>query len=226
MDKNTPFQKALLDSTLEDFSHIPGENELSGDFSPQFEKSCKKLLRQSDFPVVYHLSCTVRRAVLIAAILAASVITAFAVPELRENIFSASDKPQYEYSFDPILAVSAPGSVETVYLPAHIPEGFTLERKLIHEKWVTCLWRSDEDTYITFDQYPIPEGAESVLSSEDSPYEIIELDGYEVFRIHSSAIKYYWTDNEYFYTLIFSPNISKQEHKNVFYSITAVPWSV
>ena len=45
MDKNTPFQKALLDSTLEDFSHIPGENELSGDFSPQFEKSCKKLLQ-------------------------------------------------------------------------------------------------------------------------------------------------------------------------------------
>lgn len=223
MNKNTVFQKALLDSTLEDFSKVPGENELPNDFSPQFEKSCKKLLGKSESAVVYHLSRTVRRAVLLAAILAASVFTVFAVPELRENILSRSATPQYEYSFDPISATSAPESVETVYLPTHIPEGFTLERKLIHEKWVTCLWRSDAETYITFDQYPIPEGAESVLSSEDSPYEIMELDGYQVFRIQSSAIKYYWTDNQYFYTLIFSPNISEQEHKNVFYSIAAVP---
>lgn len=223
MNKQTPFQRALLDSTLEDFDRIPRENDLPGVFSPQFEKSCKKLLRQSDSAVVYHLSRTVRRAVLVVAILAASVITALAVPEIRENIFSVPNTPQYEYSFDPVLAASAPEAVETVYLPAHIPQGFTLERKLIHEKWVTCLWRLDSDTYITFDQYPIPAGAESILSSEDSPYEIIELDGYQVFKIHSRAIKYYWTDNEYFYTLIFSPNISEQEHKNVFYSITAVP---
>lgn len=223
MNKNTVFQKALLDSTLEDFSRVPDENELPNDFSPQFEKSCKKLLGKSESTVVYHLSRTVRRAVLLAAILAASVFTVFAVPELRENILSRSGTPQYEYSFDPMLAASAPESVETVYLPAHIPQGFTLERKLIHEKWVTCLWRLDPETYITFDQYPIPAGAESVLSSEDSPYEIIELDGYQVFRIQSSAIKYYWTDNQYFYTLIFSPNVPEQEHKNVFYSITAVP---
>lgn len=221
MNENTVFQRALLDSTLEDFSKVPGENELPNDFSPQFEKSCKKLLGKSESAVVHHLSRTVRRAVLLAAILAASVFTVFAVPEIRENILSA--QISYEYSFDPMLAASAPESVETVYLPAHIPQGFTLERKLIHEKWVTCLWRSDSDTYITFDQYPIPRGAENVLSSEDSPYEIIELDGYQVFRIQSSAIKYYWTDNQYFYTLIFSPNIPEQEHKNVFYSIAAVP---
>lgn len=223
MNKNTPFQKALLDSALEDFSQVPDENELPGDFSLRFEKSCKKIMWNSDFPVAYHLSRAVRRAILVAAILAASVFTVFAVPELRENILSRSGTPQYEYSFDPISAASAPESVETVYLPTHIPEGFTLERKLIHEKWVTCLWRVDTETYITFDQYPIPADAESVLASEDAPYEVIELDGYEVFRIQSSAVKYYWTDNEYFYTLIFSHNISEQEHKNVFYSITAVP---
>lgn len=221
MNKNTVFQRALLDSTLEDFSNVPGENELPDNFSPQFEGSCKKLLGKSKSTVVYHVSRTVRRAVLLAAILAASVFTVFAVPEIRENILSA--QISYEYSFDPMLAVSAPESVETVYLPAHIPQGFTLERKLIHEKWVTCLWRLDDDTYITFDQYPIPKRVNSVLASEDAAYEIIELDGYEVFRIQSSAIKYYWTDNEYFYTLIFSPNIPEQEHKNVFYSITAVP---
>lgn len=221
MNENTPFRKALLDSTLEEFSQVPGEHELPDIFSPQFEESCQKLLGKSESAVVYHLSRTVRRAVLLAAILAASVITAFAVPELRENILSA--QISYEYSFDPMLAASAPESVETVYLPAYVPQGFIQERKLIHEQWVTCLWRSDSDTYITFDQYPIPKRADSVLSSEDAAYEIIELDGYEVFRIQSSAIKYYWTDNEYFYTLIFSPNIPEQEHKNVFYSITAVP---
>lgn len=224
MNKNTAFRQALLDSTLEDFSHIPSESDLPDDFSPQFDKKCKNLNKRSAPAVVYGLRRTVRRAVLLAAILAASVITVLAVPEIRENILSLSGDSLYEYSFDPILAASAPESIETVYFPAHIPQGFTLERKLIHEKWATCLWRSDPDTYITFDQYPIPQNAQGVLSpAEDSPYEVIELDGYEVFKIHSYAIKYYWTDNEYFYTLIFSPNISEQEHRNVFYSISAVP---
>ena len=81
-----PFEQALLDVILEEFSDVPCEQEIELTVSLKFQKMCKKLLRRAQHGTISHISITFRRAIIIAAIIAALVTTAMAVPVICEAI--------------------------------------------------------------------------------------------------------------------------------------------
>lgn len=219
-----PFQQALLDAVLEEFADIPAEEDIDLIPSPAFEEKCKELITKARQGKLRTLSKTMRRIILVAAIIAALATTAMAVPSVRQAIlrFFAHDAGSYyNFSFDPELAVNAPEYIEKAYKPTYIPEGYCEDVALIDIGWVVYTWYSPEkDDYISFDQYPIPPDSSGPHpDAGDVTVETLNLNGYQVFAVYSESTMYHWTDNEYFYQLIFGPTVSQEEGKKIFYSI-------
>lgn len=225
MDKTKlkPFEQALLDITLEAFADIPSEEEIELEFSDLFLSNNEKLIEKNRRGGFSGASKTIRRIILVAALIAALATTAMAVPAIREALikfFAQSAETHYEFYFDPEQAATAPENIEKVYKPTYIPEGFHEDFAFVDLGVVSYLWSSDAGEYITFDQLPIPNDTEGPApDAEDVTVETINLNGYQVFVVYGEITMYYWTDNEYFYALCVPTSVSQEEQYNIFYSI-------
>ena len=128
MDKTKlkPFEQALLDITLEAFADIPSEEEIDLELSDSFLSNSEKLIEKNRRGGFSRASKTIRRIILVAALIAALATTAMAVPAIREALikfFAQSAETHYEFYFDPEQAATAPDNIEKVYKPTYIPEG-------------------------------------------------------------------------------------------------------
>ena len=91
---------------------------------------------------------------------------------------------------------------------------------LVTDAVITRIWKSDNGEYLAFSQETIPPDGEGPHpNAEDVAVERILLNGYEVFLVRSGHRLYYWTDNEYLYSLILDPSIPEEEGNQIFYSI-------
>lgn len=222
--KLTPFEQALLDACLEEFADIPAEEEIALEPSESFSEKSAALIAQARRGRLRTLSKTARRILLVAAILAALITTAMAIPAVREGIirfFTQNAGTHYEFSFDPEQAATAPEYIEKVYKPTYIPEGFREDTVFIDSSYVCYFWFSESGESITFDQMPIPNDTEGPApDAEDVTVEILNLSGYQVFVVHAEIVMYHWTDNEYFYLLTVPTTLSTEDQHNIFYSIS------
>lgn len=218
-----PFEQALLDVILEEFSDVPCEQEIELTVSFKFQKMCEKLLRRARHGTVSHVSIAFRRAIIIAAIIAALITTAMAVPAIREAIiqfFVRNEGTHYEFSFDAEQAATAPDVAEKIYHATYIPEGYTEISRDVSFAGAFYMW-SDEigEDYIMFNQYIIPEENNSGPNAEGTATEILNLNGYEVFCVHDEGTMYYWTNNEYFFELYCGAKVSEEVMQQIFSGI-------
>lgn len=224
--KQQAFKQALLDAALEEFRDIPAEKDIDLELSEEFEAMGRQLLERPEKKAVRTLGRGLRRAILIAAIIAALATTAMAVPAIREALikfFSHNAGTHYEFSFDPEQAATAPDIIEKEYAPTYIPEGYSEDTYIVTDVVIIREWVAENGEHLSFQQEAIPRNGEGPHpNAENVSVETIYLNGYEVFRVHSRGYMYHWTDNEYFYQLIFAPSISEEECNNVFNSISLV----
>ena len=224
--KQQIFKQALLDATLEEFKDIPDEQDIDLEFSEHFEAWGRSILCPSGDPPVRRFRKGLRRALLIAAILAALTTTVLAVPAIREGLikfFQQNAGTHYEFSFDPEQAATAPKTIEKEYAPTYIPEGYREDSHIVTEDVIMHVWTAETGEYLSFRQETIPQDSEGPHpNAENVTIETVLINGYEVFLVHSSYYMYHWTDNEYFYQLILSPSIPEEERIQVLYSISLI----
>ena len=129
----TPFERALIDATLEEYSDVPDcEDKIAIQLSDHFIRKTEKLNRKTVSKGWKYQNTVWKRVALIAILAAVLAASAMAIPAVREAIikfFLHDEGTHYEVSFDPIQAASAPDSIETVYLPTYIPDGYQQEFK-------------------------------------------------------------------------------------------------
>lgn len=231
MNKKTimPFEQALLDATLEEFADIPDdEEEIAVTFSPSFVAKSKKLIRHTQQRIWPYVNTTMKRIVWIAIIAALLAQTVMAIPAVREAVirfFLHDEGTHFEFTFDPEQAATAPDSIETVYLPTYIPDGFQEETRAMALDVVSVIWYNpDTGSYMDYEQFAMPEDPEASdwygLNSEGVTRETLHLNGYEVIKIYDDEYATFaWTDNEYFYNLSFYAPYSFEVMQQVFYSI-------
>ena len=126
MKQLSEFQKALVSSVLEDFADIPAEDEIDLTFSPEFEERAQSLISRTGSRLWRATNTTLRRIVLIAAIIALLSATAMALPPVREAIldFFLTDRvTEYGITFDPEEAAAAPRELLTPCAPQLGPGG-------------------------------------------------------------------------------------------------------
>lgn len=228
----TPFEQALLDATLEEFSDIPdNEEELDVTFSPAFIARSETLIQNTQRKTWRYVNTTMKRLALIAIIAAFLATTVLAFPAIREAIirfFLHDEGTHYEFSFDPEQAANAPDCIETVYVPSYVPDGYDKAFETINIATVAIGWCNSDNWWIYYDQAPIPDDYENStrggINAEGATTQSIGINGYEVIRIEDEEVVFYvWTNNEYMFTLMCEKTISEEEMKNIFNSIQADP---
>ena len=142
------------------------------------------------------------------------------------KFFLHDEGTHYEVSFDPIQAASAPDSIETVYLPTYIPDGYQQEFKTVSIAAVSIGWHNANNWWICFDQVPMPEDYENAtrggINSEGATAESTGINGFEVIKItDNEVITYIWTNHEYMFTLMCEKEIPESEMLKIFSSVQA-----
>ena len=224
---NELLREALLELTLEEFRDIPPEDEIDMDFSEGFEERLRKRLREElDPPYTGRCRCSrpLRRLVVALLILAALTVTAVATPAIREGLigfFTQNKGTYYQFSFDPEQAATAPKTIERVFLPTYIPEGYKKVFDFEGDIAVAYSWKNASGSYISYDQSVINGGEEGQwVNAEDVESSWVNINGYAVLQIYSDGYMYFWTDSEYFYSLVFSVDFSESECIKVLTSIS------
>jgi len=221
-NNQTPLEKALAEVMLEEFADIPREDEIALTASPQFHKRMKQAGRINAVTTVRDARATLKRAVLIAVIAAILATTVFAFHEVGESFIQfliKDDGSHYTFSFDPQQAATAPRSIETVYHASFIPKGYTLTTSSVQPSVVFYYWKDEaQENYIMFQQSIIGD-VDKVPYSDDANAVILNINGYQVFRVRNDATIYCWTDNAYFYTLYFGPGVNEAHKQDIFEGI-------
>lgn len=231
MKQLSEFQKALVTSVLEDFSDIPAEEEIDLTFSPEFESRAESLISRTDSRLWRATNTTLKRIILIAAVIAMLAATAMAVPPVREAIldyFLTDRGSTYGITFDPEEAANAPGELLTAYAPAWVPEDFELAIEDVSPAGGAFWYTDPEDEWICFTQYILPTDATddwfSVNAEETSRYSQL-VGEYRVEVIESRSVYFwFWTDNEYLYSLECTYGVDPDTTEQVFHSIHPIDW--
>ncbi len=229
--KLTEFQRALVDATLAGFAQVPREEAVEIIPSPDFEEQAEDLIRKTRRTGWYYVNTTLKRAILIAAIIGALVTTAVAVPAIREAIidFFIEDYGDYfEFTFNPEEAANAPKRIETVFSPEYIPEGYELVLEDISTAGASFWWTNEKNQWICFNQYKMPndpsDGDWLGLNAEDVTTKSSLIGEYLVFVIQDETFyALIWTDNSYFYRLELDNSVSRNEMEKIFTSIQHLP---
>lgn len=210
-------EEALLEATLEQYKDVPAENEIDHEFSKQFERNMKGVIsmtkenkaKAAPNSASHHGITTLKRIVLIAALISMLTVTALAAPAIREffvKFFMEEWGYGYAITFDPEQAANAPDTIEQYMVPEYIPD----EYQIISEntgKTNYSVWYSKSDSEnILFDQYCIKDSDFKnnwmFIENEIEGYEIAVMNGYQIKKLaYNEYIAYVWTDNCYFYTL-------------------------
>lgn len=223
----TPFEQALLDVNLEEFEDIPAENEINMELSSQFQAKVDKLIRRTNRQSIKRPVPLLRKVALVALIASLLVLTACAVPAVREaiiNFFFRDQGTHYEFTYDPEQAATAPDKIEEVYAPVNIPDGFELVVNDISPSGVALMWCNADDVWINYIQGVIPDNPElgdgGGFNSESAIAEWISLGGCQVLRIEDDEwVHYVWTSSEYEFSLSCSDKSMEDEMKEAYYSI-------
>lgn len=190
------------------------------------------LISRTDSRLWRATNTTLKRILLIAAVIATLAATAFAVPPIREAIldyFLTDHDTYYGITFDPDEAADAPRELQTAYAPTWAPEGFELAIEDVSAAG-SAFWYADaEDNWICFTQYLLPPDATNDdwfgINADESQRYARLVGEYRVEVIESRSVYFWiWTDNEYLYSLECSYGVSEETTEQVFHSIQPIDW--
>lgn len=230
-----PFEQALLEAYAEEFNDIPPEDECEVEFSPAFLANVQKINKKAQKNHWKKSKVILRRVALIAAILAALLLTACSIPAVREvfkdlfiDFFIADQKTHYEFTYDPAEVANAPKNIETAYAPTYLPDGFVEEEGVLSVSTVILNWCKREADgsadWITFLQSVFPDDPSSgegiSYNAENASTSWLALGGGEVLRIEDErSISYVWSTSEYQFNIICDKTVGDAEIQRIFNSI-------
>ncbi len=223
----TPFEQALLEVSLREFEDIPEEESLHHEFSPAFDAKLEAMVSKAKRNHWSKTKVAFRRALLIAAVIAALLLTAYAIPAVREiflDFFIKDKETYYEFTYDPEAVANAPEYIETVYMPTYVPKGFEEESYICSVAGVSIIWYNDEGQFLFYRQRLMPEDplnvTDSGVNAENATIEWISLGGGQVLRFEDEWNRgYFWATNEYRFKILCSKELSEEELTKIFNSI-------
>ncbi len=221
------FQRALLNATLEDFADVPGEQDIDLNPSPKFQAEAAALIRRSRSLHWRYTNTALKRALIIAALIAMLATSAMAIPAVREAVIDflfPLHSDYYGITFDPQEAALAPDEIRAVYGPTHIPEGYELAIEDVSPAGVAFWYVNAQDQWICFTQYVIPPDATDDswfgVNAEEAERQSILMGDYLVEEIQSKSVYFwFWTDNQYLYSLEISNGTPREIAEQVLRSV-------
>lgn len=223
--KLTPFQRALLDSVLDDYRDEVGSVGERHIFSAEFECWFRDFCRNNAARRV-RVRGIIRKVLIAAVIIALLAGTVLAIPAVRKaliNFFTYDYVEGIAISFDPQQAENAPGSIEKDYQISTVPEGYNMAFVDVAVSCVAQWWANQNGEGITFMQLIIPDMSSEdfalTLDAYNNSKESVILEGYLVKIIDTGrSRRLIWTNNAYFFTLELPMSVTDEEMEMIFAS--------
>lgn len=221
----TPFQRALLDSVLNEHKDVT-EETTAVIFSQDFIARTSKLLKQTQGTISFRTKRILKN-ILIAAILVTLLTgSVMAIPAVREAVvdfFLQVKDDRVGITFDPEEAATAPLSIETVYAINFLPPGYEMVVNDCTQNQVNVWWTNDQNEWISYYQFTIPnDTTEENWFMLDLPTEGNEkriVTDYLVEIIRSEGFYHLvWTNNEYVFVLELPDTIDDDTMLKIFMS--------
>lgn len=225
-----PFEQALVDSILSEYSELPSEDDLPYEFSPKFQAWAKKLLRKAHNPAWYYVNTAFKKAIIVAIIICMLAVSAMAVPAIREAIidfFFTNRGESYGITFNPQEAATAPEHIEQAVFPTFLPCEYNLIDQSITSATVSGFWISEDGNTIFFCQNRIPNDATSdnwIGIDAEGATRTSQIIGEYLVEIVwlEESYSLHWTDNAYIYSLELPNKISEETMIEIFSSIQPI----
>ena len=104
----------------------------------------------------------------------------------------------------------APATIETIYMPTYIPEGYKLNQIISEREWVHTDWIDETNQKIFLHQELF--NSQITIDNEHSDIQILYFDDLKILKGGLKNIKsYHWNTEEYIFSLLVPQNISDEE---------------
>lgn len=224
-------RRVILDAARLEYGDLIDELP-EQDFSPEFEKKMKKMVRRANHPIRYRVVQTAA-CILLAALLSGCTVLAVS-PEAREA-FLGWVREVYENAFIYHFYGEKQGDqellqeTETFYRPTWVPEGYRIIRATAMERITSIVYRDDSHALIVFTCFKNG-GTVQVERGDNVVYQTVQVNGHSadlyIDRDPEEKNVLAWTDAAGESIFWISGILSGEELVKIAESIEAVPRDV
>lgn len=222
------FKRALIEATIQKYNDELSQCDTDDTVSQRHKRIMKRIINNAGtVSVGYGKKWSNKKrivAVLIAAILLLlGGLTVYAkrdaIVHFVEQVFEKFTKASYQE--EPNNETGAPDTIEQIYIPTYIPDGFELQETDYGLTSYQIRWQNSDGITILYDQEII--GAIYSFDNEHSGYEEMSVGEYVVYSTHGfEKYTYLWSDESYSYSIsvLYTDNILFEEVEKMILSIS------
>ncbi len=189
-------------------------------FSEEFESKMNKLIKTHGRKHIFVKKCGMAVAALAAICFACKCmlcpnIDAEHNPFIKQvlRFIYCGNETNITYEFDSEI----PDSIEEIYYPEYIPDGFKLEALFENDNTIKLGYKDDKKNTLRFNQYVI-QGSNFSLNAEDVDVKNISINGYNgIYYYILGSHNYVWNNGKYHFSV--TSNLDKDTIEKVISSL-------
>lgn len=206
---------AVKESAIKEVNEIPDEKQIRENlrFSEAFEKRIEKLINRRRYKRILKRTYLYGKkiAIFVSVIISigfGTLMTAGAVQQAVIHTVVEWYNDHNGFIFESTGGESAEGILEKskIKMPSYIPEGFTVDEFEDYDGYKFYLYKNEEGKNLVFSASVITDKSETFIDNEHTDYEIIEINGKDVYLFsgkddnydYASAI---WIDGNIVYDI-------------------------
>jgi len=150
-------------------------------FSPEFEKNMGTIIKKAKIKYINIRRFRIRKSIVAASLMVFIYAASMSVEAFRTPLIRLSEKVYTQFSailFENEENIETPTRIKDLYVPAYIPEGYTLKEE--SEDFVSMhyfIYTNEKDQFIFVDQYTL--GVSMSVDTEGTTTERIMIKGME-----------------------------------------------
>lgn len=196
-------KKAVIKADIYEIETLPADNEIEYEFSNEFKRKIKKLIRQNKTRSQVEAMAFLRmRVVVFVAAIIILLVSAMSVSAMRAAVFEFITEVNEKFThifFNESRSSQDAADGFAIYEPAYIPEGFKLVNK--NTDGLVLLEYEKENDFISYSQQCL-ENVSSNINTEGVRLEELEFKGLPAKYYSNQGVQnLLWYDDKYIYVV-------------------------
>jgi len=196
-------KKAVIKADIYEIETLPADDEIEYEFSNEFKRKIKKLIRQNKTRSQVEAMAFLRmRVVVFVAAIIILLVSAMSVSAMRAAVFEFITEVNEKFThifFNESRSYQDAADGFAIYEPAYIPEGFKLVNK--NTDGLVLLEYEKENDFISYSQQCL-ENVSSNINTEGVRLEELEFKGLPAKYYSNQGVQnLLWYDDKYIYVV-------------------------
>lgn len=225
LQNNQKFKVILWDMAERELAELPAKEDIEVTFSKRFIRRMNRILRADKYGYLRLVDARWKRTVAACVAICIMLSSAMSVKAIREPVIEFIENcyekfTEFVFGEKQETEQDIPETIETVYVPAYIPEGYKQGSVDDFPQMIYTTWKNEDGNTINFRQV-VAFSTNLVIDTETQNYKNILIDNLKVYYLIDGTNTYYqWIYNNYLFSLEFTGEISSEEAIQIISSIS------